>query len=324
MRAAISASSSRGVKSTRRLTKLKRTPRTPASCRSPQLAVGDAAADGGHAARPAAARAARVGHRAVVRAVAGGLHDDVAREAEVVAQREQLRLARVAGGVLPLGRVRELRARAEHVAVRVHRAGRRREPRLARARAPVEPAGGLLEGRHRSAPPSRSSRWSRIRSASMRQSGAAGEAGLPRCLPNSPASARSAIQAWRSAVPAALHGSRPASRTVTAASRISSRAAAAMLDDALEEVGGLLLPVDAREGLAQRGDHRLLDAVAAGGGEALDHHRLQALDRSRCGTSWWRWRRRAGRSPPWRRSRGRCSTGSERRRVRARPAAAAP
>ena len=43
------------------------------------------------------------------------------------------------------------------------------------------------------------------------------------------------------------------------------RAAAAMRDGALEEVGGLLLPVDAREGLAQRGDHRVLDAVAAGG-----------------------------------------------------------
>ena len=32
----------------------------------------------------------RIDHRAVVGAVAGGLHDDVAREAEVVAQREQL------------------------------------------------------------------------------------------------------------------------------------------------------------------------------------------------------------------------------------------
>jgi hypothetical protein len=51
-----------------------------------------------------------------------------------------------------------------------------------------------------------------------------------------------------------------------------------VLDDALEEVGGLLLPVDAREGLAQRRDHALLDAVAPGRGEALDHHRLQALD----------------------------------------------
>ena len=89
-----------------------------------ELAVGNVAADGCHAARPAVARAARVGHRAVVGAVAGGLHDDVAREAEVIAQREELRLARVARGVLSLGRVWKLGAGAEHVAVRVDRARR--------------------------------------------------------------------------------------------------------------------------------------------------------------------------------------------------------
>ena len=119
MRPAISISSSFGVKSTSRLTKLKRTPRTPARVQLLQLAIGDAALHGGHAARAAVRRAAGIDHRAVVGAVAGGLHDHVAREAEVVAQREQLRLAGVARRVLALGRVRKLLAGAEHVAVRV-------------------------------------------------------------------------------------------------------------------------------------------------------------------------------------------------------------
>ena len=83
----------------------------------------------------------RVDHRAVVGAVAGGLHDDVAREAEVVAQCEELRLAGVARRVLALGRERELRARAEHVAMRIDAARRRREARLRRTCVPIEPAG---------------------------------------------------------------------------------------------------------------------------------------------------------------------------------------
>ena len=147
MRAAISASSSRGVKSTRRLTKLKRTPRTPASCRSSssRSVTASRTVATPRALPPLARQASAIARLSAPWQVACTI--DVAREAEVVAQREQLRLARVARGVLPLGRVRKLRARAEHVAVRVHRAGRRREPRLARARAPVEPAGRLLEGR---------------------------------------------------------------------------------------------------------------------------------------------------------------------------------
>ena len=48
----------------------------------------------------------------------------------MVAQREELRLARVAGRVLALGRVRELRAGAEHVAMRVDAARRQLEARL--------------------------------------------------------------------------------------------------------------------------------------------------------------------------------------------------
>ena len=128
----------------------------------------------------------------------------------------------VAGGVLALGRVGELRARAEHVAVRVHRARRRRELRLARARAPVEPAGRLLEA---SASASASFAVFEVIEDPVGLDAPVRAAARTSCgarLPNSPASARSAIQAWRSAVPAALQGSRPASRTVTAASRISS------------------------------------------------------------------------------------------------------
>jgi hypothetical protein len=47
----------------------------------------------------------RIDQRAVVGAVAGGLHDHVLVEAQVVAQREQLLLAGVARRVLALGRV---------------------------------------------------------------------------------------------------------------------------------------------------------------------------------------------------------------------------
>ena len=55
-------------------------------------------------------------------------------------------------------------------------------------------------------------------------------------------------------------------------------AAAAVLDHALEEVGSLPLPVDAGKGLGQRRQHGRLDAVGTRGGEALDDHRLEALD----------------------------------------------
>ena len=110
-----------------------------------QFVVGHAALDGGHAARLAVAVHQRIDHGAVVGAVAGGLHDHVARKTQVVAQRKELRLGGVAGRVLALGRVGELGAGAEHVAVRVHRAGRHLEGRLARAGVPVQPAGGFGE-----------------------------------------------------------------------------------------------------------------------------------------------------------------------------------
>src|SRR5207244_11663875 len=87
----------------------------------------------------------RINQRAVTGAVAGGLHDDVPGEAEVVAQRVELLLRCVAGRVLALRRVGELRARSEHVTMRIHAAGRHLELRLRRSRVPVQPAGGFLE-----------------------------------------------------------------------------------------------------------------------------------------------------------------------------------
>ena len=51
-----------------------------------------------------------------------------------------------------------------------------------------------------------------------------------------------------------------------------------MLHHAAEEIGALLLPVDAGKGLLQRGDHVVLDAIGAGSGVALDDQRFQALD----------------------------------------------
>ena len=134
MRSAISSSTSRGVKSTRRRTKLKRVPRTPAAWSASSSASRHVAPYRGDAARPAAGVDERVDERAVVVAVTGRLHDDVALEPEVVAQREQLFLRGVAGRVLALGRIGERRARPEHVAMRVHRAGRHHESRLRRVR----------------------------------------------------------------------------------------------------------------------------------------------------------------------------------------------
>ena len=76
------------------------------SLRSSRL--GDIRTDGGDTARPATGGLDGVDHGAVVRAVAGCLHDDVAADAQVVAEGEKLLLARVARGVLALGREREL------------------------------------------------------------------------------------------------------------------------------------------------------------------------------------------------------------------------
>src|SRR5208282_5028784 len=62
--------------------------------------------------------------------VTRGLHDDVLVEAEKIAQREQLFLGRVAGRVFALGRIGKFCFGAEHMAMRIDRAGRRLEFRL--------------------------------------------------------------------------------------------------------------------------------------------------------------------------------------------------
>src|SRR5690606_23863507 len=87
-----------------------------------ELVVADILPHDGNAARKAARRFQRIDQRIVILAVAGGLHDDVAGEAEIVAQPEQLLLRRIAGRVFPLRRVREEMRRAENMAMRIDRA----------------------------------------------------------------------------------------------------------------------------------------------------------------------------------------------------------
>src|SRR6202035_2148263 len=110
-----------------------------------QFGVGHVAPDGRDAARSALARKQGVDHRAVVGAMTGRLHDHVAIESEVITQREQLRLARVARVVFALGRIRKLGPRPEHMAMRVDGSTGKRKAGLARPLVPVEPALGLLE-----------------------------------------------------------------------------------------------------------------------------------------------------------------------------------
>ena len=121
-------------------------------------------------------------------------------------------------------------------------------------------------------------RWSRIRSASTRQSARVGEPALAALLAEEPRVGE--IGHPGLALGRAGRAPRLEAGLAHGDGRLAHLlgAAAAMLDDPLEEVAGLLLPVDAGKRLAQRRDHRLLDAVAAGRGEALDHHRLEALD----------------------------------------------
>jgi hypothetical protein len=105
-----------------------------------ELRVAGACRDRRDAARSIARGAQCVDDRAVVGAVARGLYEHVALETEVVAQRPELFLACIAGRVLTLRRVREARARSEHVAVRVHAAGRQSKARLRRLRMKRQPA----------------------------------------------------------------------------------------------------------------------------------------------------------------------------------------
>ena len=186
MRLAISSNSSFGVKSTRRLTKLKRTPRTAGGMQGLQFVVGDAALDGGDAARLAVRRDAGIDHRTVVGAMAGGLHDDVAREAKVVAQGEE------AGPCW-----HHTACTCARVQTGTDRRGRRHGS--ARRRRPTAAGSWACSGLHTSPAsrgffrkPSQCSFffrcWSR-RSASVRQSALRAKGGLPR-WPKTPASAR--------------------------------------------------------------------------------------------------------------------------------------
>ena len=150
-----------GVKSTRRLTKLKRTPRTPAAWRLLQLFVARRCAGPSRRRAPCRrsqdrrrpSRDCRRRDRSPARSRCARSRDGrAARRAE---------LARVAGRVFALGRVRKFRAGAEHVAMRVDRARRRHEARLRSDR------------RTSRASPwsSRTARWSAVRSVSQRSSG---------------------------------------------------------------------------------------------------------------------------------------------------------
>ncbi len=136
-----------------------------------QLVVADAALDGGHAARLAAAGQAGIDHRAVVGAVAGGLHDHVARKAEVVAQREQLLLAtRRRACTCARARTGNSAPGPNTWQCASTAPGGQLEARLRRAGVPVEPAGGLGERRHVRSFLFIGFRWARMRSASVRQS----------------------------------------------------------------------------------------------------------------------------------------------------------
>jgi hypothetical protein len=95
-----------------------------------QLGVGDVGPDRGDAAGPAGGGLHGVDHRGVVGAVAGGLHDDVAADPQLVPQGEELLLAGIAGGVLAFRCERELRRGPEDVAVGVDRPGRQGKSRV--------------------------------------------------------------------------------------------------------------------------------------------------------------------------------------------------
>src|SRR5579872_1847036 len=117
-RRAISSNTSRGVVSTRRFTKLKRTPRTPAASSARSSASVTPAAT------VATPRARPFDERPIVGAVAGRLHDHIALQPEKIAQRPEVLLRGIARGVLALRRVGERRPWAEYVAVGVYSAGR--------------------------------------------------------------------------------------------------------------------------------------------------------------------------------------------------------
>src|ERR1700679_731081 len=140
----------------------------------------------------------------------------------MIAQRKELFFRGIAGRVFALSGKREFRAGAEHVAMRIDRAFRDLEARLRRAGIPVEPARCFFKSySHQLFFAFLDLMSAKILSASIRQSALRANPFVPRS-PNRPSSAKSATQACRSAVPCDDHGSRPASRTVSATSRTSS------------------------------------------------------------------------------------------------------
>ena len=121
-----------------------RTPRTPASCMSCELAIADVLVDHRDAAEREHARAQRRDHRAVVRAVYARLHQHRALAAD-----RRAACARNPPGVASrrdvrrVGQVRKARLRPEDVRVAIARAGGIFHARLAR----VASGSGSVEGR---------------------------------------------------------------------------------------------------------------------------------------------------------------------------------
>jgi len=101
-----------------------------------EIGVRDRRIDHGHAARFPFGLGDGVQRRGIVGAVAAGLHDHVAGEAQAIAQGEELVRPGILGKVLGLGAERKLRHRPEDVAVRVDGACGRGIERLARGRMP--------------------------------------------------------------------------------------------------------------------------------------------------------------------------------------------
>ena len=95
-----------------------------------EFGVTDIALHRRNAARASAGMHQRVDHGAVVGAVAGRLHHHIAGKAEMVAQRIELLVRRVAGRVFALRRKRKFGAGAEHMAMRIDRARRQLKARL--------------------------------------------------------------------------------------------------------------------------------------------------------------------------------------------------
>src|SRR5262245_16901658 len=267
MRAAISASSSRGVKSTRRLTKLKRTPRTPASCRScSSRSVTPARTVATPRALPALAR-----HASAIARLAAPW-----QVACTITLRANPRWSRSANSCCLL---------ASHgVYLRSGANGNSAPGPNTWQCASTLPGGnckrGLLGLAYQSSQPGV---FSKTKSAFLllqpRQDAVSLDAPVGAVRKTC-----SGLAAEHACV-GEVGDPGLALRGAGCAPRLEARfahghgdlahlfaAAATVLDHALKEVRALLLPVDRWEGLLQRRDHVVLDAVVPGGGERFDHH----------------------------------------------------